>query len=93
MKGTATSLFVAGQIGWDREGRLVSDDFVDPVRPGAGERAGRGVGGRGLPRVAWPGMVLYVTDKARVPAQAQGDRRGLAHAHGQALSRPWRWWR
>lgn len=28
MKGSGELLFVAGQIGWNREGRLVSDDFV-----------------------------------------------------------------
>jgi enamine deaminase RidA (YjgF/YER057c/UK114 family) len=27
MKGTGELLFVAGQIGWDRAGQLVSDDF------------------------------------------------------------------
>jgi enamine deaminase RidA (YjgF/YER057c/UK114 family) len=28
MRGVGTILFVAGQIGWDGEGRLVSPDFV-----------------------------------------------------------------
>ena len=28
MRGAGTMLFVAGQIGWDGEGRLVSTDFV-----------------------------------------------------------------
>lgn len=28
MKGTGELLFVAGQIGWNREGRMVSDDLV-----------------------------------------------------------------
>jgi enamine deaminase RidA (YjgF/YER057c/UK114 family) len=28
MKGAGEWLFVAGQVGWNREGRLVSDDFV-----------------------------------------------------------------
>jgi enamine deaminase RidA (YjgF/YER057c/UK114 family) len=28
MKGTGEMLFVAGQIGWDKQAQLVSDDFV-----------------------------------------------------------------
>ena len=28
MKGRGDIVFVAGQIGWNREGRMVSDDFV-----------------------------------------------------------------
>jgi enamine deaminase RidA (YjgF/YER057c/UK114 family) len=28
MRGAGTILFVAGQVGWDRAGRLVSTDFV-----------------------------------------------------------------
>ena len=28
MKGTGDLVFVAGQVGWNREGRMVSDDFV-----------------------------------------------------------------
>ena len=29
MKGHGDVLFVAGQVGWNREGRMVSDDFVE----------------------------------------------------------------
>jgi enamine deaminase RidA (YjgF/YER057c/UK114 family) len=29
VEGSAQLLFVAGQIGWDRLGRIVSDDFLD----------------------------------------------------------------
>lgn len=29
VEGSARLLFVAGQIGWDRLGRIVSDDFLD----------------------------------------------------------------
>jgi enamine deaminase RidA (YjgF/YER057c/UK114 family) len=28
MKGAGELVFVAGQVGWNREGRIVSDDFV-----------------------------------------------------------------
>lgn len=28
MKGNGDVVFVAGQVGWNREGRIVSDDFV-----------------------------------------------------------------
>lgn len=61
LRGTST-LFVAGQIGWDKEGKLVSDDFTEQFtqaldnvlevvrEAGAGpERIGR--------------MTIYVTSK------------------------------
>jgi enamine deaminase RidA (YjgF/YER057c/UK114 family) len=62
MRGAGTILFVAGQIGWDREGRLVSADFVPQfalaldnvlavVREAGGEPASLGR------------LTIYVTDK------------------------------
>lgn len=69
LTGTRT-LFVAGQVGWDREMRFVSDDFAEQfvqaldnvlavVREAGGtpEHIGR--------------MTIYVTDKARYLAAAK----------------------
>ena len=64
----ARLLFIAGQIGWDESGRLVSDDFVEQF-----ERALRNVltvvheaGGApgGVAR-----LVVYVTDKREYAAR------------------------
>jgi enamine deaminase RidA (YjgF/YER057c/UK114 family) len=70
MKGQGELLFVAGQIGWDREGRIVSDDFVAQfaqaldnilvvVRAagGAAESVAR--------------MAIYVTDKREYQARSK----------------------
>jgi len=63
MKGSGELLFVAGQIGWDREGRLVSEELVAQfgqaldnvlavVTAAGGEASSIGR------------LTLYVTDKA-----------------------------
>jgi enamine deaminase RidA (YjgF/YER057c/UK114 family) len=63
MKGNGDVLFVAGQVGWDRSGHMVSGDFVaqfaqaldnvlEVVWKAGGEPASIGR------------LVLYVTDKA-----------------------------
>jgi len=70
MKGHGDLVFVAGQIGWNREGRMVSDDFagqfaqaldnvLDVVRAAGGspESVAR--------------MVVYVTDKAEYVRSAR----------------------
>jgi enamine deaminase RidA (YjgF/YER057c/UK114 family) len=69
--GPGRILFVAGQIGWDRDGHVVSSDFVeqfsqalrnvmDVVREAGGgaEHVGR--------------LTIYVTDKARYLAELRG---------------------
>ena len=69
--GPGRILFVAGQIGWDRDGHVVSSDFVeqfsqalrnvmDVVREAGGgaEHVGR--------------LTIYVTDKARYLAELSG---------------------
>ena len=70
IKGRGDLLFVAGQIGWNRESRMVSDDLVDQF-------------GRALDNVldvVWAAggspasvarMVLYVTDKAEYRRRAK----------------------
>jgi enamine deaminase RidA (YjgF/YER057c/UK114 family) len=62
MKGSGPVLFVAGQVAWDREGPMVSSDFV--------ERFGRAldnvlevVRAAGGDATSVARMVAYVTDK------------------------------
>lgn len=81
-------LFIAGQIGWDEEQRLVSDDFVEQF-----ERALRNVlavvheaGGapEGVAR-----LVVYVTDKREYLARTAeiGERwRALMGRHYPAMA-------
>ena len=62
MKGRGDLLFVAGQIGWNREGRMVSSDFVAQFEQAL----------ENVLHVVWAGggkpssiarMTIYVTDK------------------------------
>jgi enamine deaminase RidA (YjgF/YER057c/UK114 family) len=70
MKGSGEMLFVAGQVGWDREGRMVSTDFVSQFAQALANVlavvAAAGGGPTSVVRLA-----LYVTDKreyrARLP--------------------------
>jgi enamine deaminase RidA (YjgF/YER057c/UK114 family) len=70
MKGHGDVVFVAGQIGWNREGRMVGDDFaaqfaqaldnvLDVVRAAGGSPTS-------IAR-----MVVYVTDKAEYVLRAK----------------------
>ena len=82
----ARLLFIAGQIGWDEEQRLVSDDFVEQF-----ERALRNLLAVVLEAGGAPGgvarLVVYVTDKREYAARTRRDRRALARAHGPTLPR------
>jgi enamine deaminase RidA (YjgF/YER057c/UK114 family) len=82
MRGTGELLFVAGQVGWDEDRRLVSDDFVAQfaqaldnvlavVRAAGGQPACLGR------------MVVYVTDKA----EYQRRTRELGEAWRQRMGR------
>jgi enamine deaminase RidA (YjgF/YER057c/UK114 family) len=84
----ARLLFVAGQIGWDGEQRLVSDDFVEQF-----DRALRNVLAVVLEAGGAPGgvarMVVYVTDKREYAARAPeiGERwRALMGRHYPAMA-------
>lgn len=62
MKGAGDLVFVAGQVGWNREGRMVSDDFV--VQFGqALENVLEVVWTAGGVPESVARMVVYVTDK------------------------------
>jgi len=63
VKGRGDVLFVAGQIGWNREGRLVSDDLVAQFAQALDNVLDVVWAGGGTPGSV-ARMVLYVTDKA-----------------------------
>ena len=70
MKGSGELLFVAGQVGWGREGHVVSPDFVSQF-----QRALENVidvvwaaGGRPTDIAR---MVVYVTDKSEYAARSR----------------------
>lgn len=71
MKGSGQVLFVAGQVGWDREGRIVSGDFVEQFAQALDNvlQVVKAAGG-GPESVAR--MVAYVTDKDEYRRCAKG---------------------
>jgi enamine deaminase RidA (YjgF/YER057c/UK114 family) len=84
----ARLLFIAGQIGWDEQQRLVSDDFVEQF-----DRALRNVLAVVLEAGGAPGgvarLVVYVTDKREYLARTAeiGERwRALMGRHYPAMS-------
>jgi enamine deaminase RidA (YjgF/YER057c/UK114 family) len=70
MKGTGEVLFVAGQIGWNREGRLVSDAFAAQFGQALDNvlTVVRAAGGR---RESVGRLTIYVTDKREYIAAAK----------------------
>ena len=70
MKGTGELVFVAGQVGWTREGRVVSADFVSQFQRALENVLDvvRAAGGRpdDIAR-----MVVYVTRKAEYAARTR----------------------
>ncbi|HEX8501690.1 MAG TPA: RidA family protein [Pyrinomonadaceae bacterium] len=84
----ARLLFIAGQVGWDEEQRLVSDDFVEQF-----DRALRNVLAVVLEAGGAPGgvarLVVYVTDKREYLARTAeiGERwRALMGRHYPAMA-------
>lgn len=82
MKGTGEMLFVAGQVGWDGEGRIVSTDFVSQFAQAlANVLAVVAAAGGGPTSVAR--LVLYVTDKREYRAR----RREVGEAYRRLMGR------
>ena len=87
MKGTGDILFVAGQIGWDRQGQMVPGDFVaqfaqalDNVLDVVWKAGG---GPQSVAR-----LVMYVTDKAeyrRLQKEIGAAYRARMGAHYPAM--------
>jgi enamine deaminase RidA (YjgF/YER057c/UK114 family) len=63
MKGHGDLLFVAGQVGWNREGRMVSDDFALQFAQ-ALDNVLDVVWAAGGSPTSVARMTVYVTDKA-----------------------------
>jgi enamine deaminase RidA (YjgF/YER057c/UK114 family) len=63
LKGEGQILFVAGQVGWNREGRVVSDDFVDQFAQALDNVLDVVWAAGGKPE-SIARMTVYVTDKA-----------------------------
>jgi enamine deaminase RidA (YjgF/YER057c/UK114 family) len=70
MRGTGELLFVAGQVGWTREGRIVSGDFLSQFQR-ALENVIDVVWAAGGQPTDIARMVVYVTDKAEYTARAR----------------------
>lgn len=70
MKGTGEVLFVAGQVGWDRDGRLVSETFTAQFAQALDNvlTVVRAAGGR---RESIGRLTIYVTDKREYIAAAK----------------------
>jgi enamine deaminase RidA (YjgF/YER057c/UK114 family) len=62
VKGSGELLLVAGQIGWDREGRIVSDDLVAQFDQALANVLEVVAAAGGTPQSV-ARLVLYVTDK------------------------------
>jgi enamine deaminase RidA (YjgF/YER057c/UK114 family) len=70
MKGAGELVFVAGQVGWTREGRVVSPDFLSQFQR-ALENVLDVVWAAGGKPSDVARMVVYVTDKAEYTARAR----------------------
>ena len=70
MKGQGELLFVAGQVGWNREGRMVSADLVEQFA-GALDNVLDVVWRAGGKPESLARMVLYVTDKQEYRLRAK----------------------
>jgi len=89
MKGEGQWLFVAGQIGWNREGRMVSPEFTEQFAQALDNVLDVVWAGGGKPESV-ARMVVYVTDKReyRAGAKAVGEawrRRMGKHFPAMAL--------
>jgi enamine deaminase RidA (YjgF/YER057c/UK114 family) len=89
MKGEGEWLFVAGQIGWNREGRMVSADFAEQFAQALDNVLDVVWAAGGKPQSV-ARMTVYVTDKreyrARAKALGEAWRRRLGkHYPAMAL--------
>lgn len=82
MKGSGQLLFVAGQIGWDREGRMVSTDFVAQFAR-ALENVLAVVAAAGGGPASLARLTLYVTDKREYLAR----RREVGDAYRRVMGK------
>ena len=84
MKGEGEWLFVAGQIGWNREGRMVSADFAEQFAQALDNVLDVVWAAGGKPESV-ARMMVYVTDKQEYRARAKAVGEAWRRADGQAL--------
>jgi enamine deaminase RidA (YjgF/YER057c/UK114 family) len=82
MKGEGQILFVAGQVGWNREARLVSDDFVEQFAQALDNVLDVVWAAGGKPESV-ARLTVYVTDKAEYVRR----RRALGAAWRKRMGR------
>jgi enamine deaminase RidA (YjgF/YER057c/UK114 family) len=70
IKGTGELLFVAGQIGWNRDERIVSDDLVEQFAQ-ALDNLMEVVGAAGGGPTSVARLLIYVTDKTEYVRRRQ----------------------
>ena len=70
MKGSGEVLFVAGQVGWDGEGRMVQGDFVAQFAQALDNVLAVVAAAGGSPESV-ARLVIYVTDKREYRARRQ----------------------
>jgi enamine deaminase RidA (YjgF/YER057c/UK114 family) len=70
MRGAGELVFVAGQVGWNREGRIVSDDFVLQFAQALDNVLDVVWAAGGTP-ASIARMVVYVTDKEEYRRRAR----------------------
>ncbi len=84
MAARGEQLFVAGQIGWDANGKFPSTRLADQVRQAllnvVAVLAEGGATAAHVVRLTW-----YVTSRDEYYEQLAGYRRSLSLSHGQAL--------
>ena len=83
MKGAGEWLFVAGQIGWNREGRMVSADFAEQFAQALDNVLDVVWAAGGKPESV-ARMVVYVTDKSEYRCAA---RRRWARPGGERMGK------
>jgi enamine deaminase RidA (YjgF/YER057c/UK114 family) len=82
IRGAGELLFVAGQIGWDQQGRMVSADFVDQFAQ-ALDNVLQVVEAAGGKPESVTRMVLYVTDKR----EYRSRRKSIGEAYRKRMGR------
>ena len=82
MLARGTSLFIAGQIGWDRDGRIVAGDFVAQTRQAlrniVAVLEAAGASTEHVVRLTW-----YVTDIARY----RSELRAIGEVYRETMGR------
>jgi enamine deaminase RidA (YjgF/YER057c/UK114 family) len=82
MRGAGELLFVAGQVGWDRQGRMVSGDLVEQFDQALANVLEVVAAAGGTP-ASVARLVLYVTDKS----EYRSRRKPIGAAYRERMGR------